>query len=53
VAGFDGNLANDFLKAACRPSRTSTSPTGASGGHDISKYLRGARLRERIQFLLS
>jgi len=53
VAGFDGNLANDFLKGGLPSVEDIHEPNWGKWRHDISKYLRGARLRERIQFLLS
>ena len=53
VAGFDGNLANDFMKAGLPSVEDIHEPNWGKWRHDISKYLRGARLRERIQFLLS
>lgn len=53
VAGFDGNLAHDFLKGGLPSVEDIHEPNWGKWRHDISKYLRGARLRERIQFLLS
>jgi hypothetical protein len=53
VAGFDGNLANDFMKGGLPSVEDIHEPNWGKWRHDISKYLRGARLRERIQFLLS
>jgi hypothetical protein len=53
VAGFDANLANDYMRTGLLSVEDIHEPNWGKWRHDISKYLHGPRLRERLQFLLS
>ena len=53
VAGFDPAFANDYRRERGeRRRRPATSRTPGSWRHDIAKYLRGPRLREKLRGLL-
>jgi hypothetical protein len=53
VAGFDPGLANDYMRAGLLTVEDIHEPNWGKWRHDISKYLHGPRLRERVRFLLS
>lgn len=53
VAGFDAKLANDYLRTGLPSVEDIEEPNWGKWRHDIEKYLRGARLRERLRALLS
>jgi len=53
VAGFDANLTNDYMRSGLPAVEDIHEPNWGKWRHDISKYLRGSRLRERLKFLLS
>ena len=52
VAGFDPNLANDFRRDAKTVVDDLNEQNYGSWRHDISKYMRGQHLREKLRGLL-
>lgn len=52
VAGFDGNLANDFRRDGASAVEDIHEPSSGRWRHDIAKYLHGPRLREAVRALL-
>jgi hypothetical protein len=53
VAGFDGNLANDFLNGGLPRVHDIHEPNWGKWRHDITKYLHGKELREGLLSLLA
>ena len=53
VAGFDPQLASDFLKDHTRMVTDIHEPNFGRWRHDISKYLRGLKLRASLERMLS
>jgi hypothetical protein len=52
VAGFDPDLTNDYLRGGVAAVEDIHEPNWGRWRHDISKYLRGKSLRDRLQLLL-
>jgi hypothetical protein len=53
VAGFDARLADDYQKDGVGAVEDVHEPNSGAWRHDISKYLGGARLREKLRALLA
>jgi predicted alpha/beta hydrolase family esterase len=53
VCGFDAKLANDYLRSGLPAVEDIEEPNWGKWRHDIAKYLRGPKLRERLRALLS
>lgn len=52
VTGFDGDIANDFKKGGSEIIEVINEPNWGKWRHDISKYLRGPKLRASLAKLL-
>lgn len=53
VTGFDGNIANDFMKNSNQVIEVINEQNEGAWRHDISKYLRRPKLREALSKLLN